>query len=248
MTELQPFHVSLDSKEVIEVADGSVRVLEPGSLSLLAHLQQDGQTFKLTVNAPSSTPNEQLAHVSLRLAWLALFGVFAGCKEGPASMQEGGPPTMDVLFSDSRPPLTLPCTRGGVLQLFHLASTLSTPLPFPYIPCRTSTPFGLVSHPLRPHATEEKFLYSRWIPHLSQFFAIRPIRRDDDDLSLLEGWMNSDRVNEFWGERGDREKHRAFIAEKLDDPHAEPLIGSFIDETGHEVPACAYGFLLDAQV
>lgn len=50
-------------------------------------------------------------------------------------------------------------------------------------------------------------------------------------FEAYQRWQNSDRVNQGWKERGPEEKHRAYLADRLADPH----IMGFIIEWGGEL-------------
>lgn len=72
-------------------------------------------------------------------------------------------------------------------------------------------------------------VYSRFIPWLSQAISFQ-VADIDNDLHLLHRWMNDPRVDAFWNEAGDLEKHRRYLTDKLADPHMLPVIGCFGDE------------------
>lgn len=83
------------------------------------------------------------------------------------------------------------------------------------------------SHPVRPILTdEEEHLYRRQIPSLNEHFMLRVVYMPYH-LEKFHEWQNSDRVNAFWGERGDLEHHRSYLQRQLDDPHVIPVIGHF---------------------
>lgn len=82
-------------------------------------------------------------------------------------------------------------------------------------------------HPRRP-AKPEGRVYARHIPWLGQTVSFRALTLDD--VPLFNRWMNDARVAAFWNEQGGIEKHRAYLAELIADPHMLPLIGSFDDK------------------
>lgn len=82
-------------------------------------------------------------------------------------------------------------------------------------------------HPRRP-VKPEGVIYSRFIPWLSETISFR-VANLDADLALLHRWLNDPRVDVFWNEAGDLDKHRAYLAKILADPHMLPLIGYFGD-------------------
>lgn len=69
-------------------------------------------------------------------------------------------------------------------------------------------------------------VYARFIPWLGQTISFRAATIEAD-LPHLHKWMNDPRVAAFWNEDGDLEKHRAYLAGLLADPHMVPLIGCF---------------------
>ncbi|KRR27573.1 siderophore biosynthesis protein [Bradyrhizobium retamae] len=72
-------------------------------------------------------------------------------------------------------------------------------------------------------------VYARFIPWLAEVISFR-VANTDGDLHLLHRWMNDPRVDAFWNEAGDLEKHRRYLSSILADPHMLPLIGCFDDE------------------
>ena len=83
-------------------------------------------------------------------------------------------------------------------------------------------------HPRRPAKPVGK-VYARFIPWLAEVISFR-VADLDKDLHLLHRWMNDPRVDAFWNEAGDLEKHRRYLSGILADPHMLPLIGCFDDE------------------
>lgn len=83
-------------------------------------------------------------------------------------------------------------------------------------------------HPRRAEKPTGK-VYGRFIPWLSQVISFR-VADLEHDLHMLHRWMNDPRVDAFWNEAGDLEKHRRYLAGILADPHMLPLIGCFGDE------------------
>ena len=69
-------------------------------------------------------------------------------------------------------------------------------------------------------------VYARFIPWLAEVISFR-VADLNDDLHLLHRWMNDPRVDAFWNEAGDLEKHRKYLSGILADPHMLPLIGCF---------------------
>ena len=67
-------------------------------------------------------------------------------------------------------------------------------------------------------------IYSRFIPWLGQAVAFRAATIDDVDT--LHRWFNDPVVDAAWGEAGARDKHEAYLAGLIADPHMIPLIGT----------------------
>jgi acetyl CoA:N6-hydroxylysine acetyl transferase len=82
-------------------------------------------------------------------------------------------------------------------------------------------------HPRRPQKPVG-MVYARFIPWLGEVISFRAADLNDD-LDLLHRWMNDPRVDAFWNEAGDLEKHRKYLSTILADPHMLPLIGCFGD-------------------
>ncbi|QCI99639.1 GNAT family N-acetyltransferase [Agrobacterium larrymoorei] len=89
---------------------------------------------------------------------------------------------------------------------------------------RRETFDGKVSHPLRPRKPQGT-VYARYIPWLHGVLSLDAATFDD--LPNIHRWMNDPRVNEFWNEAGDMEKHRQYLDIMFADPHILPLIGRF---------------------
>lgn len=83
-------------------------------------------------------------------------------------------------------------------------------------------------HPLRPPKPRGT-VYARYIPWLGRTLSLRTAGLERD-LPLLHRWMNDPEVDYFWQEAGEIEKHRAYLAGLIDDPHMLPLIASFDDQ------------------
>lgn len=77
------------------------------------------------------------------------------------------------------------------------------------------------THPVRPPKPKPgSVIYSRFIVELGQQLEIRHIDASNPEhFSTYARWQNSDRVNAGWKERGPDEKHRAYLAAQLADPH-----------------------------
>ncbi|KAK7729786.1 hypothetical protein SLS53_009202 [Cytospora paraplurivora] len=76
-------------------------------------------------------------------------------------------------------------------------------------------------HPVRPPKPKPgALIYSRFIVELGQQLEIRHIDASNPaHFEAYARWQNSDRVNAGWKERGPDEKHRAYLAAQLANPH-----------------------------
>jgi RimJ/RimL family protein N-acetyltransferase len=79
-------------------------------------------------------------------------------------------------------------------------------------------------HPLRPPEPSGD-VYTRFIPWLGQQLVLRTVDLDRD-LPAFHRWMNDPFVAEFWGEQGDLDTHRGYLARLQADPHMTPLVMS----------------------
>lgn len=77
------------------------------------------------------------------------------------------------------------------------------------------------THPVRPPKPKPgSVIYSRFIVEVGQQLEIQHIDASNPvHFSTYARWQNSDRVNAGWKERGPDEKHRAYLAAQLADPH-----------------------------
>ena len=103
---------------------------------------------------------------------------------------------------------------------------------FPHVQSFTRTPSVIAQHPLRPPKPPKgKVVYKRYCSEVARTFSFRVVDPDDPaDVEAFHYWMNDERVNEWWNERGDLAKHRAYIRQALDDPSTLPLIMSWDGE------------------
>lgn len=83
---------------------------------------------------------------------------------------------------------------------------------------------GRIAHPWRPPKPRGT-VYARYILWLGGVFSLDVATFDD--LPIVHRWMNDPRVNEFWHEAGDEDRHRRYLAGMFADPHIMPLIGRF---------------------
>lgn len=103
-------------------------------------------------------------------------------------------------------------------------SSLSVLHHIPQSPIQRMTVTKGITHPIRPEFSG--LLYRRRIK--DEIFSLRCAA--ESDVEKLMEWHNSDRVNAFWGERGDVEHHRTYLTRQIEDKHVTPVIGSFGDQ------------------
>ncbi len=82
-----------------------------------------------------------------------------------------------------------------------------------------------IRHPLRP-PKPQGLVYARFIPWVGRTLSFH-VAAPERHLDVFNRWMNDPRVAEIWEESGDLARHRAYLEERLADPHALPLIGCF---------------------
>jgi len=83
-------------------------------------------------------------------------------------------------------------------------------------------------HPVRP-PNAAGAIYERHFPQIGMTLSLRTVD-PEADADVFSGWMNLDRVAYFWDQKGTREEHAAYLAERLADPHMHPMIGYFDDK------------------
>jgi acetyl CoA:N6-hydroxylysine acetyl transferase len=97
--------------------------------------------------------------------------------------------------------------------------TRADPLPYPQHFVMTAG----TRHPRR-RPKPNGVVYSRYIPWLGQTFTFRTVDIAAD-LARFNRWMNDPRVDYFWQEAGDIDKHRAYLGKIEADPHMLTLFG-----------------------
>ncbi|ACK52226.1 putative siderophore biosynthesis protein [Methylocella silvestris BL2] len=104
----------------------------------------------------------------------------------------------------------------------------------PWLAGAAAEPFPLLytmtngkRHPIR-RPKREGVLYARYIPWLDQVLSFR-LAFPRTDLCAFNRWMNEEEVARIWEETGDIDHHRAYLLERLADPHTLPVIGCFDD-------------------
>ncbi|KAH8105754.1 acyl-CoA N-acyltransferase, partial [Phellopilus nigrolimitatus] len=78
-------------------------------------------------------------------------------------------------------------------------------------------------HPLRPPGGA--LLHARYCAPCARRFILD--LGCEDDMEVFRRWMNDERVNSDWGEKGSWAKHVEYARDAVDDPHVLPLIMSW---------------------
>ncbi|GAA5944821.1 GNAT family N-acetyltransferase [Sporobolomyces koalae] len=260
-----PFHPALsvphEIRTVIKRKQESVATTAVAFHHSVLHTQLVDGTIQLRLNSldPTAPPYDQLS-VNQAL-WNALFKYFARGKDVAAEMQvEPVLPSPELhhallsLGATQTVPPQYTISRSAVFQLFHHATDSHedpSPSLFPYIPVTpASNAPSPLTYPLRPaKPSNARPIYSRYIPHLSPspskptFFSLNLLSLRH--LPTLHSWMNDSRVDAFWMEAGDMDKHKAFIEANLQDKHTLGVIGSYTTmangfEGEHDVQDAVY--------
>lgn len=116
----------------------------------------------------------------------------------------------------------------------HLSQTLTSS---PAFPCEYTVTFSLAGrpvhaqHPIRPpKPAHGAVIYSRYIPHLDEFFSMVHLDwRNESHLQLFHDWQNDPRVSAGWNETGTLEQHREYLRKIDEDPHQIAILAKFND-------------------
>lgn len=116
----------------------------------------------------------------------------------------------------------------------HLPQSLTS---YPAFPLEHTVTFDLqgrpvhAQHPIRPpKPTRGAVIYSRYIPHLDEFFSMVHLDwRDETHLQLFHVWQNDPRVSQGWNETGTLEQHREYLRKIDEDPHQMAILAKFND-------------------
>lgn len=187
----------------------------------LASARLDEQSHRLTVHEIPDDPQRSLGALSAISE--AIFGWYPQLGQ------------VVLAFADRRAWPRELVTHGLAVERDHgltLLPEVTMQRPNNWLVDATRPPLPLLyvmtdgkRHPQRPQKPEG-VVYSRFIPWLSVLISFR-VANLDDDLHLLHRWMNDPRVDAFWNEAGELDKHRAYLSKILADPHMLPLIGCF---------------------
>lgn len=77
-------------------------------------------------------------------------------------------------------------------------------------------------HPRRP-AKPTGVVYQRILPQTQQVLSFRTVD-PHSDVQCFHAWMNQERVDFFWEEKGTLEQHLAYLQKGQADPHTHPLM------------------------
>ncbi|KAL2429549.1 Hydroxyornithine transacylase SID3 [Exophiala dermatitidis] len=126
--------------------------------------------------------------------------------------------------------LTTTTTNNGT-------SAVSLTSQFPPFPQEDTITFSLAGrpvhaqHPIRPpKPSRGAVIYSRYIPHLDEFFSMVHLDyHNPEHLRLFHEWQNDPRVSQGWNETGTLEQHRDYLRRIDEDPHQMAILAKFND-------------------
>ncbi|GAA6025316.1 hypothetical protein JCM10207_006242 [Rhodosporidiobolus poonsookiae] len=233
-------------RTVIKRKDSAIATTAVAFHSSVLHSQLVNGIVQLRLNKldPDAPPYD--VPTTTQALWNALFKYFARGRDAPAELNVEPVLPSDALDAalvqlgavKNAPHYTV--SRSAIFQLYDYASDLPeshhTPTaPFPYLP--VSPPAGspsTLTHPLRPpKPSPAGLLYSRFLPHLTTdpqspaYFKLSTCTMKD--LPTVHSWLNDERVDVFWQEKGSLDAHKKFIEDRTNDPHVIPVIGSYVE-------------------
>ncbi len=216
------FPVAIDATMSVVRDDDGIKVIADGAA--LLSFRSDGELMRLTVG---DEPRD-----------------FRRVSRGVAAMAEavfGWTPSLErlVLALDDNPAAASALARDGLAVVTDGRLTLRPDMVMQrrenWLTDAACPPFPLSytmtdgrRHPRRPPKPVGT-VYARFIPWLSDVISFRVVDIAHD-LPLVHRWLNDPRVDTFWNEAGDIDKHRQYLSRIMSDPHMVPLIGSFGDQ------------------
>ncbi|KAI9932320.1 hypothetical protein ASPWEDRAFT_154116 [Aspergillus wentii DTO 134E9] len=180
-------------------------------------LAKELQAVGLAVDhpSPSAPPGqaipESVSHHGQLVFYRSTFWQGAGSPFGarPAWVADAD------IYSSMRRPLTN-------YPIFPVQQTLTTKFPDVRVHA---------THPVRPaKPTPGSRIYSRYIPHLDEFFSIWALDyTNEEHLQLFHKWQNDPRVAKGWNETGTLDEHREYLRKIHEDPHQITVLAKFND-------------------
>ncbi|CCD94889.1 putative acetylase [Bradyrhizobium sp. ORS 375] len=215
----QAFRAGAGAEMSVIRDNGVVRVIADGELLLSARFDADRGTLALSdevgdarcrVRAVSAAAEALFGwHPSLDSLTLELGEYSAAAsslaRDGVVVIVDGAPMILPEMLMQRREAWLVEAARPA----FPLSYAIS----------------GGKRHPRRPPKPVGR-VYSRFIPWLSDVVSFRAVDIERD-LALVHRWLNDPRVDAFWNEAGDLDKHRRYLSSLEADPHMLPLIGCF---------------------
>lgn len=185
----------------------------PGKEQIAKELQAVGLAIKHP--EPSAPPGQPIPesrdHVDQLVILRGCFWQGAGSPFGSRAAWVADP----GLHSDLRRPLS-------DFPQYPLEYTLTTKFPDVRVHAH---------HPVRPpKPTPGSRIYSRYIPHLKEYFSMVALDyTNDEHLQLFHKWQNDPRVAQGWNQTGTLEEHREYLRQLHEDPHQLAVLAKFDD-------------------
>lgn len=169
-------------------------------------------TEHLNPSAPPGQPvPESTDHVGQLVVFRSMFWQGAGSPFGTRPAW--------VVGSETDKPLRKPVAAFPAFPIQHILTTK-----FPDVRVH-------VVHPIRPaKPAPGSRIYSRYIPHLDEFFSIWVLDyTNEEHLKLFNKWQNDPRVAQGWNETGTLDQHREYLRKIYEDPHQMAVFAKFND-------------------